>query len=125
MDDSRKRFLSIWNGVATIIFFAGIILGFSTLGYSGWILGIFMWIIGGTIAGMIYGPPKKRSRDRKARIAASDKGHINVQVENGSSDSQFCIACGTNYPINEQFCPQCGTASTGSNGDSLVEDPKN
>ena len=110
MSYSRKRFLSIWNGVATIIFFGGIFLGFSYLGYSGLMLGIFMWIIGGVIAGMIFGPSSRKTR-RSRRSRKFDRSP-NVPVEYSSKQNQFCIACGTEYPINDQFCPQCGTAGT-------------
>ncbi|MCE7733407.1 MAG: hypothetical protein GPJ54_00925 [Candidatus Heimdallarchaeota archaeon] len=110
MSYSRKRFLSIWNGVATIIFFGGIFLGFSYLGFSGLTLGIFMWIIGGVIAGMLFGPSK--SKERRSRKTRRYDRSIDVPVEHSHQQNQFCIACGTEFPINDQFCPQCGTAGT-------------
>jgi len=107
---TRKRFLSIWNGIATIIFFAGIFLGFSFWGYSGLMLGIFMWVIGGVVAGMLFGPSQrgKKVSDRRSK----QNQMIDVPVEDATSSKQFCIACGTEFPIHDQFCPQCGTAGT-------------
>jgi hypothetical protein len=112
---ARKRFLSIWNGVATIVFFAGIILGFSYLGYSGLILGLFMWIIGGIIAGILFGPEETRKRrersdDRNDRESGKS---VEVPVDSSTEKNQFCIACGTQFPVLDQFCPQCGTAAAG------------
>ena len=68
----RERFKSIWNGTALIIFFAGIFLGFEfsdiggpISGFSTFGVAIFMWIIGGTVTNMIYGPKDNPKRKRK------------------------------------------------------------
>ncbi|MFV2015833.1 MAG: hypothetical protein ACC656_10415 [Candidatus Heimdallarchaeota archaeon] len=108
MSYKRKRFLSVWNGVALIIFFTGIFLDSSYFGYSGVIFGIFMWIIGGIVAGMVFGPKRSKKRRSRARRRYDQEDGF---VEKSNTQNQFCIACGSEFPISDKFCPECGTAA--------------
>ena len=111
----RARFLSAWNGVATIIFFAGIFLDFEVMGYSGVMFGIFMWIIGGFIVNLLFGPKKKDSRTqfsnrRRRRTSSSSYENSNYNIV---KTDEFCIACGNKISDGEGYCSNCGTAVTG------------
>ncbi|MHA2249731.1 MAG: zinc-ribbon domain-containing protein [Candidatus Kariarchaeaceae archaeon] len=91
----RKRFLEIWNGIATIIFVGGIFLGLDVLGYSAFLFAIFMWAISGTVAGIIFGSKKETK-------GSSNK--IEVQKD------RFCLSCGSKLNQGENFCSECGTS---------------
>ncbi len=105
----RARFLSTWNGIATIIFFAGIFLRIEYNGFSGILIGIFMWIIGGYITNLIFGPKKRDPRtdfsSRRRQRSTSEETYPNF----GKSE-EFCIACGNKILDGEVYCSNCGTA---------------
>lgn len=69
-----------------------------------------MWVIGGVVAGILFGPSRKA--EGKNKIITNQSRMVDVPVEHETDANQFCIACGTEFPINDQFCPQCGTAGT-------------
>ena len=101
MTSAHARFLSIWNGIATIIFFAGVFLQYRLFSYSAIAVGIFMWVVGGAIAGILFGPKGKReSKTKRHQKETSDAG-----------DTQFCIACGAKFPKTTSYCPECGTTA--------------
>lgn len=107
----RARFISAWNGIATIIFFAGIFLRFEVSGFSGMLIGFFMWIVGGYIANVLFGPKKKDPRTdfspRRRQRNSSIIGGINNTI---NKPEEFCIACGHRILDGEVYCSNCGTA---------------
>ena len=104
----RARFLSAWNGVATIIFFAGIILDYEVNGYSGVMVGIFMWILGGVVVNILFGPKKKESTRRGTRSRSQNRpSYANSKID------EFCIACGQKILDGEDYCSNCGTTVAG------------
>ena len=74
-----------------------------------------MWIIGGVLAGILFGPEESRKRKREShkRYDSESSKSIDVPVVSTTDNNQFCIACGTQFPFQDQFCPQCGTAAAG------------
>lgn len=93
----RKRFLSTWNGVATIIFIGGIFLGLDVLGYSAFLVAIFLWAISTTVANIIYGP-KKETKESSNQIGMQ------------KDQDRFCLSCGSKLDQTSSFCPECGTS---------------
>ncbi|MHA2252582.1 MAG: hypothetical protein ACXAD7_19615, partial [Candidatus Kariarchaeaceae archaeon] len=79
----RKRFTSTWSSVALLIFFADIFLEVRLFGYSGILVAIVMWITGGAIATILFGPEIKR----KARPRS-----IVTETTRTSESVQFCTA---------------------------------
>ena len=94
----RKRFLSIWNGVATIIFVGGIFLGFEVLGYSAFLVAIFLWAISGVVTNIIYGPKKETKESSN-------------QIEVQKDQDRFCLSCGSKLDQGSNFCSECGTSN--------------
>ncbi|MHA2504187.1 MAG: hypothetical protein ACXAE3_15115 [Candidatus Kariarchaeaceae archaeon] len=97
----RVSFKSRWNAVATLIFLAGIFLGVTILNYSGVGVAIFMWIIGGTVANLIYGDPKK------GPIRQSSAAERVIQPP---PTSKFCSSCSDENHLDAGFCMNCGAA---------------
>ena len=98
----RKRFTSTWSSAALLIFFADIFIDVKLFGYSGILVAIVMWITGGAIATILFGPEIKRKARSRKKVTETKRTSENVQ---------FCTACGTSYEIGSQYCPECGTAS--------------
>lgn len=112
----RGRFVSIWNSAATIVFFAGIFLGsgFSVFGFSGVIVGIFMWIIGGAVASILYGPDPEKENVREIRQAAGPtvRTTSSNQMAMGQTTpgKKTCVSCGSLVDADAVFCPECGVS---------------
>jgi hypothetical protein len=91
----RERFKTIWNGVATIIFLAGIFLGLDIFGYSAFFIAIFLWATGGIVTNMVYG--EKAKKDEVSTTATT------------KSQNLVCPSCGAKVEGDSSFCAQCGT----------------
>ena len=58
-----------------------------------------MWILGGTIANIVFGPEEKLI-EQKIHVIEPNKSHIN---------SKSCPSCGFCIDKDTNFCPECGT----------------
>ena len=101
----RNRFVSTWNSIALLIFFGDIFFDVKVFGYEGLAVAIFMWIVGGIVATVIFGPKSSKSRRRR-----SSRSRVTQKPAEARS-VQYCTACGTSYDVKSQFCPECGTTS--------------
>ena len=91
----------VWNNAAFIIFMAGVFFSTTIFGISGILIGIFMWVIGGSLFGSVNSKKKQTIKQNQEIINPPN-----------SQTGAYCASCGTVNEANYNFCVQCGATST-------------
>lgn len=102
----RRRFTSIWSSIALLIFISDLLFDIRIFSFSGFMVAIFMWITGGIIATILFGPKASKKSRRKPYSQQKSTTHSGI-----NRSKQYCIACGSSFSIDAQYCPECGTTS--------------
>ena len=114
----KKRFSSIWSGLAFIVLISDLFLDYNFadllgLNVSGFTLAIIMWILGGTIARIIFGPdPKKKGKP-------SESGTRITTEFNFSVSKKRCKACGNMNDSEAIYCFECGSTLADHSSNAL------
>ena len=76
-----------------------------------------MWVIGGSVATIIYGDPKKGPVKQQSGSPVTTTGSASPTA---SPSVKFCGTCGDENQINAEFCMNCGN----SFAENKIESPK-
>ena len=114
----KKRFKSLWNGVALFFMFSSIIFD-AEIGYSMGIplsdftIALIMWIFGGTVANILFGAdkPKKKSVEQPiVQASHSNTAYTTQEPVFVKPAVLLCDGCGFSNEKEALYCVECGTS---------------
>ncbi len=118
----KKRFKSLWGGVALFFLLSSLIFdveyGYSIgIPLSGFTIALIMWIFGGTVANVIFGADKPKKKRVDQSIAAPIQStpynpapHTPAPAYTPETKVRVCNGCGFSNDTDALYCVECGTS---------------